>query len=128
LIVRAPSATDLDAVAVPPAEQRPDGQVQLAAGRVVTGDVDHRLGVRVALDDRVHARVDRSERERIEPLDRRQQDVPHDVGDRLGRLAEVAHVGAAPRRERRRGTATTNSSPPTILTRPLRSTADRRRA
>src|SRR5204862_1301327 len=84
------------------AEQLPNGYAQGLARDVVAGDVDGRLRVRVAFDDLVHAAVDDPELQRIEALDSRDEIGLSDVLDRLRRLSVVAHVGAAPRGDRRR--------------------------
>ena len=93
---------DFDAVPLPAAEQLPDGHAECLPGQIVAGHVDGRLRVRVALYDPVHSRVHNRHLGGIHLADRRQQIALDDVLDRLRGLSVVAHVRAAPGRDRRR--------------------------
>ncbi len=93
---------DRDARARGAAEQAMDRQPGLAAGEVVGGELERRLGVGEALDGAVHAGVQLDDVARLEAAHRRRQ-IGLDHMDRgAGALAEIAAELAAPVFQRRR--------------------------
>ncbi len=92
---------DRDAVAEATAEQCGRRNAEHVPGEVVDRDVERGFGVGIAFDRHVHRRVDGLDIGRIRPFDRRPQVVVDQMSRRLWRLAVVAHVRAAPRRDRR---------------------------
>ena len=93
---------DGDAIAHLAAEQLVDGYAPTAAGEIVRSELHRRLGVRVALDHGVHARVQLDEVVGLEAdHDRSQIPIDHQHGGGR-RLAEVTAEIPAPVLEHRR--------------------------
>src|SRR5262245_54114001 len=93
---------DRNRLAHRPAQEIAHRNTAYPAGEIVGGDVHRGLGVRVALDGRVHALVEQAQiADRY--ADRRRAEIALDhKPDRCGTLAEIAAVFAAPVLERRR--------------------------
>ena len=94
--------SDRDASTHRASEQPMDGKLALSPGQIVGGELHSRLGVRVALDRAIHARVQFGDLAREGTYYCRREMMCDDLDGRCGALAEIAAEIAPPILERRR--------------------------
>ena len=108
---------DRDAAPAGAAEQAMHRKAALLAGEIIGRELDRRLGVGIALDGAIHARMQFGDLARQAALDGRRQMSRDDLDGRSRTLAEIAAELAAPILERGRLAPAGEPASSVILTR-----------